>query len=271
MKFLFTLQQNVKEVDVDPTLSHDALKDVLVKQYGYKDGTYKFIFKGKVIGNTTAPLQGIPEGSKIFLYIKASESAPAESKPAEAKPAPQPQPVQAPPRPAPLPAQPAPQPVPRPSPIPPQFQQNQPRPQPANDLQQLEESVIKPLHLREIYDPANEITNNMELTCEVSEILRRNPLATSVFLKQEQLSQPVYLANSAHVVFNIASMLGVPLHDFTMPESDFDAELEQLSRQQKEKYDALVKDFEQQKEKVLESLINNDFDSVKARAELESH
>ncbi|EAY02723.1 hypothetical protein TVAG_465830 [Trichomonas vaginalis G3] len=59
------------------------------------------------------------------------------------------------------------------------------------------------------------------------------------------------------------------INRLTMPESDFDAELEQLSRQQKEKYDALVKDFEQQKEKVLESLINNDFDSVKARAELE--
>lgn len=63
----------------------------------------------------------------------------------------------------------------------------------------------------------------------------------------------------------------IMINRLTMPESDFDAELEQLSRQQKEKYDALVKDFEQQKEKVLESLINNDFDSVKARAELESH
>ncbi|EAY14194.1 hypothetical protein TVAG_373270 [Trichomonas vaginalis G3] len=56
-------------IEADPSISLDSLKEILIKDHKYMDGTYVFIQNGKIFPFTTH-LDAFKEDSIIFIYIK---------------------------------------------------------------------------------------------------------------------------------------------------------------------------------------------------------
>ena len=76
MKLLFNSPQHSKvlTLDVDKNISAEAMKEILITQYGLPKGSYKFLLKGKIL-RPSAPFIDVKENSQIFIYIKGNASS----------------------------------------------------------------------------------------------------------------------------------------------------------------------------------------------------
>lgn len=70
MKFFFKQPNDeARELEVDPDITADELKIILMSKLNFPAGVYRFCYLGKIISSKT-PLSGIREGSIVVCAIK---------------------------------------------------------------------------------------------------------------------------------------------------------------------------------------------------------
>lgn len=68
------------EIDVDPNVTSEQLKVILMAKYGFQMGEYRFVYGGKII-KEKYPLKSIPERSLIIISIKQHQNMEIEKPP----------------------------------------------------------------------------------------------------------------------------------------------------------------------------------------------
>ena len=248
-----------KEIEVDPEITADALKTKLIKEFGFREGSYTFIFSGKVLKGDK-PIKDIKEKSRVIVFIKSAKPAePAKTEKQEtpkqeakaSQPAPQAAPEQ---RPAPQQQRPAPQVRPQPQ-IPGRQRVS---------TAELIKTVIKALKLENIYNPENNIWDHTAKLAQVTDIVNNNPshLYQIMF---NTLFNTIPGADQSYISNVICLLLDIQVADFNPCQSDVEAKVESMSKAQREIYHSLVSEFkDKDKMKIIEALESTSFNKEEA-------
>ena len=72
MKIVFIQpKKTTQELEIEPTISAQECKSILIDKYQWPPGEYKFIYNGKIL-SSSAPFEKISPGSHIIVFIKAT-------------------------------------------------------------------------------------------------------------------------------------------------------------------------------------------------------
>ena len=256
MKIIFVQpKKSTQELEIEPIISAQECKKILIDQYKWPNGDYKFIFNGKIL-NASAPFEKIKPGSNVIVYIKEIIKKENTLPPQVSQANPSSQHVE--------------------SPQSSQSSQSSQSPQSGansrranriilqnDEIRALLQNHLQACNVEQLYNPNNNILQHPEALANIEEILTNNPGVFSIIENEILRNHSAAARFGGTQIDTVSAFMGVSLPPLPTA-SYYDVQLQCMSDAQRASFQRLL-ELGQDKNITLDTYIACEYNEEQTR------